>query len=81
MGALKCLSPWSLMASGELPLQPTMGFQMARRRRHQLQATMPLIKSKDRCFAKAFSVNFLIELTYLYVNVVRILLLHFLEKA
>jgi hypothetical protein len=58
-----------------------MGFPMARHPHHQLQATQPQIKSKDRCIAEAFSVNFLIELTYLYVNVVRILLLHLLEKA
>lgn len=81
MGLLKCWSPWSPKGSGEHPPRQTMGFPMARRRHHQLLATPPRIKSKDRCIAEVFSVNFLIELTYLYVDVVRILLLHLLEKA
>lgn len=82
MGLLKCWSHWSLRGSGERPRQQTMASPTARLRLLRLLAILLRTKSKDRLyFLSFFSVNFLLTLTHLYVDAVRILLLHSLEKG
>lgn len=76
MGPSKCWSHWSPKGNGERPLRQTMAsFPMARRQLRRLLATLLRIKSKDRLYSLSFffSINFLITLTYLYVDAVRIL--------